>query len=80
MNASGQIVGWYDLATPDGGIYGDTAFIYSHGTYTTISPPGSISSMADSINNRGEIVGTFNDGVTYHGFLASAGPSATAHG
>jgi probable HAF family extracellular repeat protein len=46
-------------------------------TYKTIDPPGSITTDALSINDRGQIVGFYYDGKTYHGFLDSGGRYTT---
>jgi hypothetical protein len=41
------------------------------GIYTAINPPSSIGPTAYSINDSGEIVGSYNGTVTVHGFLAT---------
>lgn len=49
-------------------------FQLSGGAYTTIDPPGSISTNVGGINNSGEIVGSYLDGNNQtHGFLFNAG-------
>jgi probable HAF family extracellular repeat protein len=42
------------------------------GTYTTLNPPGSVSTIAEDINNKGQIVGSYyTSGSNYltHGFI-----------
>ena len=42
--------------------------------YTTlVGPPGSSDALPNGINNQGQIVGSYNDAITTHGFLYSAG-------
>lgn len=66
------------------GIYADTAFtsqhgfILSHGVYTTLDYPGTTGTIgggataANSINDRGEIVGSYLDlSGNWHGFIAT---------
>jgi probable HAF family extracellular repeat protein len=55
MNASGQIIGTY---TDSGGLQ-QHAFLYRHGTYTIIDPPGS---LYNEIGNR-----TFPGAINDHG-------------
>ena len=46
--------------------------------YTTIDPPGSTYTLADSINDKGQIVGTYIDSSSVeHGFLLSGGQYET---
>jgi uncharacterized membrane protein len=40
-----------------------------NGQFQTINAPGAVSTIAEGINNLGEIVGTFYDGEHYHGFV-----------
>jgi probable HAF family extracellular repeat protein len=57
VNASGQVVGSYNDAA--GNAHG---FLYSGGTYTTFNDPDAGNggdTLADGINNLGQIVGTF---------------------
>ena len=47
-------------------------YLLSHGKFTTLDPPGSISSITTSINNVGEIVGLYLDAnEAFHGLLLS---------
>ena len=47
-------------------------------TYTTIDPPGSTYSVAESINNKGQIVGFYqNSSGQEFGFLYSGGTYTT---
>jgi probable HAF family extracellular repeat protein len=46
--------------------------------YTTlVGPPGSSDALPNGINNQGQIVGSYNDAITTHGFLYSAGAYTT---
>jgi hypothetical protein len=55
INDSGQIVGDYQDSNVAGGAL--QGFIYSHGTYATIDPPGSTQTSITSINKFGTVVG-----------------------
>ena len=68
INNSGQIVGyWNDVSTSHG-------FLLSGGTYTSMDYPGAVFTIANAINNLGDIVGIYSDtSGAYHGFLLSGG-------
>jgi probable HAF family extracellular repeat protein len=68
INASGQIVGWYDDDT------GPVAFLLDQGSYTTLNVPGAYYTSANGINDAGQIVGTYGDAGGTHGFLATPVP------
>jgi probable HAF family extracellular repeat protein len=69
INASGQIVGWYDDGRTDHG------FLYDNGSYTTLDVPGSILTHTYGINASGQIVGSYGDASGGgHGFLATPVP------
>jgi hypothetical protein len=59
-------------------------WLYDNGTYTTINDPlGTNGTFLEGINDRGQIVGFYSDGVARHGFLATPvasvpGPTAGA--
>jgi len=47
-------------------------------TYNTIDPPGSTYTIANSINNKGQIVGLYNDNNRVeHGFIYDKGTYTT---
>jgi probable HAF family extracellular repeat protein len=79
INDLGEVVGFYEdgVAGPGPGgaggqITSQYAFVYSAGTYTVIAPPGSLSPQAFGINNKGQIVGSYDDSVgNQHAFLAT---------
>ena len=56
-------------------------------TFITFDPPGSVETIPNSMNSRGEITGYYFDGNIFHGFLRSPHgtfttfdfPGATAH-
>jgi probable HAF family extracellular repeat protein len=53
-------------------------FLDSHGTYTTINPPGSIDTFVQSINSSGQITGYYEDSSGQDiGFLYSHGTYTT---
>jgi probable HAF family extracellular repeat protein len=73
INSSGQVVGLFNAAT-DTNYHG---FLYSNGSYSTISAPGTAQGTATSlygINDLSQMVGFFNggNGVGYS-FLYSGG-------
>jgi probable HAF family extracellular repeat protein len=76
INASGQIVGYYDNST------GRHGFLYNPngGTYTPLDDPSGSSgtTQALGINDLGQIVGSYGDSNHHpHGFLCSGGASGT---
>jgi hypothetical protein len=81
INAQGDIVGWYfKLPVTECFTHG---FLLSKGTYTDIDVPASLgaspgTTVAMGINERGDVVGTYNDAVgNIHGFLLSHGSFST---
>jgi probable HAF family extracellular repeat protein len=65
INATGQIVGFYDTevcCTFHG-------FLWDKGTFTTIGVPGATGTAAAGINNAGQIVGGYSGG----GFVTQKG-------
>src|SRR6516164_3084931 len=55
----------------------ETAFADSIYSFTTIDPPGALSTEANGINDSGQIVGDFWDGLNLHGFFLDVGGSFT---
>src|SRR5512133_1513266 len=51
INSAGQIVGNYVVSGGGGGL------LLSGGTYTTLNPTGSVSTIAEDVNGKGQIVG-----------------------
>jgi len=48
----------------------DVAFTYSNGNFVTIAPPGATSTIAQGINDNGDVTGAYIDsGKVQHGFL-----------
>jgi probable HAF family extracellular repeat protein len=73
INNAGQVVGEYlDNNGRGGATHG---FLYSHGTYTTIEPPGVYDSAVTSINKSGTMVGWYQTSSGGHeqGFEYSHG-------
>jgi probable HAF family extracellular repeat protein len=62
INDHGEIVGQYDDAT--GQFHG---FLYAHGKFTTVDPPGSVYTRIGAINNSGTIVGEYVNAVGFGG-------------
>jgi len=56
----------------------ETAFADSIYSFTTIDVPGALSTGASGINDSGQIVGGFWDGLNGHGFFLDVGGSSTA--
>lgn len=52
-------------------------FLYSGGTYTILSAPGSFSTTAISVNDKGQIIGTFNNSNGTFSYLYSGGVYTT---
>lgn len=78
INATGQVVGYYQNAS------GSHGFLYAGGTYTTLDYPSSNGTLAYGINDSGQIIGFYSNGTGEHGFLYLGGsytsfddPSAT---
>ena len=67
---------------PDRGILFDSSrghgFLDTGGIFTTIDVPGATSTSAFGINDSGQIVGSFYDGTTTHGFLATPVPEPSS--
>jgi probable HAF family extracellular repeat protein len=70
INDNGQIVGFHDRfgGTPENPPR--SGFVLSKGEFTSLDFPGVSQTGALGINNRGEIVGGYNDPLP-HGFLAT---------
>ena len=49
----------------------------SSGNYQTIYVPGSVYTEVQGMNNQGEVVGFYYDGITSHGFLWTGGDNYT---
>ena len=61
INNRGEATGFYYTSITPRGVT-TQSFIRDHrGTLTTFDPPGSTSSGARAINNRGEVTGTYTD-------------------
>jgi probable HAF family extracellular repeat protein len=79
INSAGDIVG--GMALP--GVGGASGFIYSRGTFTPISNPnatapnGNLLTVANGINERGDIAGFFTDVGAYRGFVYDHGTFTT---
>ena len=74
INSRRDIVGAYCDRAPCTGASVDVhGFRLSSGVLTTIDVPGAFLTDAFGINERGDIVGFFEDGAGTHGFLLSRG-------
>jgi PEP-CTERM motif len=74
VNDSGLIVG-QDYTTQ--GIYESFLYNPSTQTYTFLTPPGAINSIAVGINDSGQIVGTYETSSGNYGYLYSGGTYST---
>jgi hypothetical protein len=72
INGSGQVVGTYSNAGPDG-----HGFLLSGGVFTTIDYPGKTLTTAIGINDSGQVTGTYGPTSQRHGFLLSGGVFST---
>ena len=70
ISDNGQVAGWAN--TGDGSQY---AFLYSGGTMKGLGTLGNFSN-ASSVNNNGQVVGSFNIEGGYHAFLYTGGTTA----
>ncbi len=72
INNNGQIVGWYGPGNSLG-------FLYSGGSFTTISIPGVLDTTPFGLNDAGSVVGFYDLGGlgNRHGFLYSEGRFTT---
>jgi uncharacterized membrane protein len=72
INNVGQIVGW--------SIGGGPNFVYAAGLYSRLRFPDEdgISYSVYGINDAGQIVGSFSDGTTDHGFIGTIIPEASS--
>ena len=68
INPKGDIVGYQDYTGADFVYHG---FLLSKGSFTSIDVPGAIRTQAFDINPSGDIVGTYTDSASFHGFLLS---------
>ena len=71
LNTQGDIVSTYCLSAcqnvgGSGPVFG---FLLSGGSYTTISVPNSVLTIAFGISSTGAIVGTYEDALGIHGFV-----------
>ena len=74
INSQRDIVGGYCDTAPCTGASRDAhGFLLSRGLLTTIDFPGAILTEAFGINERGDIVGVFEDAAGLHGFLLRRG-------
>ena len=72
INSQRDIVGGYCDTAPCTGASRDAhGFLLSGGLLTTIDVPGAILTEAFGINERGDIVGVYEDAAGLHGFLRS---------
>jgi probable HAF family extracellular repeat protein len=83
INNSGQIVGAFDLNSPEGGheFEGAHAFLYSGGVFTTLDYPatGVTHTTASRINNSGNIVGVYRFNGPGNGFVEVGGAFNTVN-
>jgi hypothetical protein len=77
INNSGQIVGFYHPIPAVGSAW--AGFSLSGGSFTTvIYPAGSTYSYPFGVNDHGQMVGIFYDGVQTNGYVESSGAFRTA--
>jgi len=75
INTAGQIVGYYqsNLCPSPQDCYSLHGFVLTGGSFAKIDFPGAVQTVADGINDAGQIVGSSGS----HGFLFSAGSFST---
>ncbi len=64
LNNVGQAAGYY------AGLDADHSFVISTGGLVTLDPPGSVAALGQGINSLGVVVGSYNDGLRSHGYVA----------
>jgi probable HAF family extracellular repeat protein len=82
INDQGDIVGFYTVCSNHGNNCVQHGYLYSNGIYATLDVPGAYSTSAKSINNAGQIVGSYQvpSDYSYHGFLYANGRFTTIDG
>jgi uncharacterized membrane protein len=75
INASGTVVGAWDLLDSDGNLLAEHGFTWKNGAFTEVNFPGSVDSAVLGINARGDLVGGWDTGLDSqtHGFVCSKG-------
>ena len=76
VNTRGDVVGWYGVMPPEGGVV-YKGFLWSDGEFHTIQYPGADHSPARGINERGDIVGSWSGPGTPRGYLLRNGEYAS---
>jgi probable HAF family extracellular repeat protein len=66
INNSGEVAGFYN-AGPKGVRHGFVR--HPDGSFTVIDPPGSIGTVVQSLNERGQVTGNYVAGGAAHGFI-----------
>lgn len=78
INTAGQVVGDANFPPPIGMGEAYSAFLRSGGVFSTFTFPGSTSSEANGVNDRGQIVGTYGiQGAGFRGFLTTTAAFGT---
>ena len=72
MSTNGNIVGVFTDASNI-----EHSFLQSNGTATVLDVPNGNQTIAFSVNDNGQVVGTFGDANGQHGFIYSAGTYTT---
>lgn len=77
INNAGQVVGQYD--TENEGYTHTRSFLYAGGTLTAIEVPGSPTTAAFGLNDKGQVTGFYDDLATYklRGFVYADGVFTT---
>ena len=68
INNAGLIVGWF-IPGPPQPFGNEQGFVVDHGAVSVITIPGASRVYPYGVNNRGDIVGSYYDGVQGHGFV-----------
>lgn len=76
INASGIVVGYWDLQDANGNVLAYHGFTWQNGGFKEVNFPGSVDSSVLGINARGDLVGSWDSGITSpinHGYVCSNG-------